>query len=126
MSPPPVEVDPVELVAALLRRDRGMRCALDRRSGEVHRSIDECDPEEDDRRFDDLGRYAPIDALGPEASRAFWERVAIARFSGASGLYQPLSDASSEERARLLEVVRDVTREWLADRAIEASLRARE
>ncbi len=125
MSPSPVEVDPVELVSALLRRDRGMRCALDRRSGEVHRSIDECDPEEDDRRFDDQERYAPIDALGPDATRVFWERVAIARFSGASGLYQPLSDAGPDERARLLEVVREVARQWLADRDIDASLRAR-
>jgi len=126
MSPSPLEVDPVELIAALLRRDRGMRCALDRASGDVHRSIDECDPEEDDRRFDDLERYAAVDALGPEGTRAFWERVAIARFRGASGLYQPLSDASAEERARLLEVVREVAREWLADRDITASLRARE
>jgi len=125
MSSSLVEVDPVELVSALLRRDRGMRCALDRRSGEVHRSIDECDPEEDDRRFDDQERYAPIDALGPDATRAFWETVAIARFSGASGLYQPLSDAGPDERVRLLEAVRAAARQWLADRDIEASLRAR-
>lgn len=126
MSPLPVAVDPVELVAALLRRDRGMRCALDRASGEVHRSIDECDPEEDDRRFDDAARYAPIDAIGPDANRAFWRRVAIPRFGEASGLYQPLAGAGPDERARLLAVVREVAAGWLAERGIVATLRERE
>jgi hypothetical protein len=119
-------VDPVELVAALLRRRGGARSCVDLRTGEVHRSVDECDPEEDDRKLDDLSRYAPIDPLDADGVGAFWARVGIDELRGASGLYQPLSVARGETRARLLSVVREVAAEWLAARRIEASVGQRD
>ncbi len=119
-------VDPVELVAALLRRRGGARSCVDRSSGEVHRSVDECDPEEDDRKLDDPSRYAAIEPLDAQGVEAFWLRVGRDELRGATGLYQPLSMAAGEVRARLLEVVREVATEWLRARRIEASLRNRE
>jgi hypothetical protein len=119
-------VDPVELVAALLRRRGGARSCVDRRTGEVHRSVDECDPEEDDRKLDDPARYAPIDPYDADGVSAFWARVGLAEFRAASGLYQPLSVARGEARARLLAVVGEVASEWLAARRIEAAVGQRE
>jgi hypothetical protein len=116
-------VDPVELVAALLQR-RGARPCVDLRTGEVHRPIEECDPDEDDRKFEDRARYAPIDPLEADSVAAFWERVGID--PGAGGLYQPLSAACGPDRARLLEIVREVATEWLAARGIDATVRRRE
>lgn len=119
-------VDPVELVAALLRRRGGARSCVDRRTGEVHRSVDECDPEEDDRKLDDPARYAPIDPYDAEGVAAFWARVGLDEFRAASGLYQPLSMARGAARVRMLAVVREVAAEWLSARSIEAGVGHRE
>jgi hypothetical protein len=119
-------VDAVELVAALLRRRGGARSCVDLRTGEVHRSVDECDPDEDDRKLDDLARYAPIDPLDADGVGAFWARVGLDELRGSSGLYQPLSVARGEVRARLLSVVHEVAAEWLAARRIDASVGHRE
>ncbi|MBX7195223.1 MAG: hypothetical protein K1X94_24420 [Sandaracinaceae bacterium] len=126
MASETISVDPVELVAAMLRRRGGARSCVDLASGEVHRSVEECDPEEDDRKLDDPSRYAPIDPLDAAEVAAFWARVDRPEFQGATGLYQPLSGATGEARARLLEVVRDVARGWLSARGLAAELRARD
>jgi hypothetical protein len=119
-------VDPVELVAALLRRRGGARSCVDRVTGDVHRSVDECDPEEDDRKLDDPSRYAAIEPFDATGVQAFWARVDREELRGATGLYAPLSASHGEVRARLLSVVGQVASEWLAARRIEAALRPRE
>lgn len=125
VEPALVTVDPIELCAALLRADATSWACLDRRSGEVHRSVAECDPEEDDRRFDDRARFLVIPALDASAVIAFWEGAGVAE-APAAGLYAPLAARVGDARARLLGSVSALARAWLEARGVVARLRSRD
>ena len=122
VQPPPV--DPVELVAALLRRRGGARSCVDRVTGDVHRPVDECDPDEDDHRLDDAGRFLAIEPLSADEIRAFWDRAGFTE--PASGLYEPLARLQGEARTRLLTEVAALASRWLEARGLGARLRPRE
>jgi hypothetical protein len=124
-GPAPVEVDCVELVAALLRVDPGAACFLDLATGEILRIVGECDPEEEARRLDDPRRFVPIHAFTRAEAEAFWGRAApSAGGAGASGLYLAIAGAGTR-RGPLLDEVRATAAGWIARMGVPARARAR-
>jgi hypothetical protein len=131
----PVDVDAVELVTALLRGDPRAICVLDRRTGEIHRVVGECDPEEEPRRFaDEPERFVPIRAFEPHEAAAFWGRASpsgsrqpvTGSARGASaGLYRSLASLEGDARSAVLEAARDAASRWLVEQGIDGIARVR-
>ncbi|GAB4206901.1 MAG: hypothetical protein OHK0013_23970 [Sandaracinaceae bacterium] len=118
-----MDVDPVSLVAALLRVDPATPCFLDLASGEVLRTVGECDPEEDARHLDVPDRFVPIRAFTPAEAEAFWGRAAPMRSAaGASGLYVAIAEAGPRREALLAEVWA-TAESWLLRQGVPARAR---
>jgi hypothetical protein len=118
-----VDVDALQLMAALLRVDPGAPSFLDLASGEILRVVAECDPEEEPRRLDDPTRFVPIRAFTAEQAAAFWSRAAPAcPEGGVGGLYQALASAGGGLPALLL-AVRSAAEVWLAEQGLSARAR---
>lgn len=118
--PPPPNIDPLALAAALLRFGSASRCVLDVQSGEVHRLAFDCDPEEDDTRFDDMSRFLEVEPLSDAAVDRFWTEARVPR--PRSGFALALAEMEPDARARLVAAARALAREWLARRGVAARL----
>lgn len=117
-----VEVDALELVAALARVPGRGASVLDLATGEVHHAPGDRDPEEDSPRYVDPLRYVVVRPWSRRELAAFWASAEVTVEGPRRGLWLVLSTLDEAARERVVEASARIGARWLKARGLALSM----